>query len=356
MPICPWPHLLVFSFGAGASLLVVALIGGVAYNGTFGDDNKFKKYTYGFDEKIGKITVANVSCGVFTIVLIGVAIGFNILHLPKGALIIAWVLADLAFVGTVVCQSLSIYWTRFGDDTFWGNPLKSRHNYYKDKEFKEYVDKYYGDQMGSSSGRGCKELTFEWLPEEGTMVDMTTNETINITYPIHLADEGYMNDFWVPFYKDDQCYSVPQCTINWNASTIMGVDPCNFQLSAYKCIGEWSAENFRNYWCYAYRSNRTDTKDRQGKSEIDQLKDSLENQREVFSVDSYSAFYELNAIFLGLECAGFFITQIALILVAIIKPFDKENIHFKKIEASGSSGSAAPSTKDTKKNKKKGKK
>lgn len=329
MPICPWPQLIVFAFGAGSSLLITSLVGAVAYNGKFGDDNKFRKYSYGWDYKFGQMCVVNVSLAMFTIAFVMLAVFFNIKHLPKSAQIVMWVFADLAFIGTIVSQGLSIEWSKYGDSIQF---IPSKFDYFNDKKFKNYVQKYYPEAVESSTtGPSQFEICNEAL-------NPGCNDTSLPAY--NLFNEKHMPYFFSTFYIGDEPHQVPQCKIEWQKCVPTGKDPCNWVIKDGNCIGGWSPESFKNYWCYAFRHNRTYVKSIQGKSEYEVQRYEAEKLRVEFSVDSYDAFYEINNIFIGLECSGFGIATVTLFILLCINPFDKDKIHFKKIEASGS-GSAS---------------
>lgn len=335
MPLCPWPQLIVFSFGAGSSLLITALIGGIAYNGKFGDDNKFRKYSYGWDQKFGTMCIANVSCAIFAIVFIMAAIFFNIKHFPKAVQIVFWVLADLAFIATIICEGLSIEWSKYGE--FY---VPSRNDYYNDKKFKEYVDTYYRSalndepQVSVTKFEGCDENKYAQC-------------TPNVTY----ASKDLFNFEHMPYFFANFTYeqngnqynrTVPQCKVEWEKAYPSGIDPCNWVIEHAKCIGGWSAKNFKNYWCYAFRSNRSTSHKIRDESESEVERYLANKERAYQSVDSYNAFYEINNIFIGLQCSGFGLTTLSLLFLLCVNPFDKDKIHYKQIEASGS-GSASVS-------------
>ncbi|OHT16517.1 hypothetical protein TRFO_41754 [Tritrichomonas foetus] len=318
MPICPWPHLIVFVFGSGATLLSVSLVGMIAYNGKYGDDNKFKIYGYGMNQKISKINIAIVSCGVFTVVLLGISISFDIKHYPKVASLVMWILTFLCFLGTIILQIFALSLTKYGDAI-----IPSIYDYYKDNEFKNYIDTYYPGLQTKANGTVAE---IAWM-------DNPTTEIYNVTYNLPITLD--LPDFYVTFVHNKNFYSVASCVINWNSSTVIGVDPCNFDLHASECIGGWNSKNFKNYWCYAFRINRTYSQKVAEMTENEKLKYDAEKNRQKINVDSFSAFYEINSIFLGLNCAGFFIVMLAQILLMIINPFDKVTKQYKIIEASG---------------------
>lgn len=333
MPICPWPQLIVFAFGAGSSLLIVSLIGAVAYNGKFGDDNKFRKYSYGWDQKFGQLAVANVSLAVFTIAFVMMAIFFNIKHFPKAVQIVFWVIADLAFIGTIVSQGLSIEWSKYGDAF-----IPSKYDYFKDKKFNEYVTKNYEGAEGKTAGEVIFEpcnINLNTLCNDSSLTAYTLFNFGNMPYFFSNFTDG----------KSNITRSVPQCKIDWDKAYPSGIDPCNWVIKDGKCIGGWTPENFKNYWCFAYRQNRDRNKDLQDKSEEEKNQYFANKQRAYLGVDSYDAFFEINNIFIGLECSGFGLTTVTLFILLCVNPFDKEKIHYKKIEASGSGSSQIKKTK-----------
>ncbi|OHT10620.1 hypothetical protein TRFO_04107 [Tritrichomonas foetus] len=332
MPICPWPHLIVFVFGGGAAVLTISLFGTVAVNGKFGDDNKFRKYNYGMDKKMGQLAVINVSCAMICGVFVCLAIGFNIKHLPGCAQLVMWVLAYLMFLGTAISQMMSLSYSRFGDSI-----VPGFYNYYSNEDFKSYVDKNYNGLVNGPDGSVAE---FTWGPETG-FVNLS-GEIIPIVYPIHLP----MTQFYVSFVHNYKTYSVPSCVIDWNSSVFMGADPCNFQITETQCIGDWTGGHFRNYWCYEFRQNRSHRQATENKTLAEKQKYYAKIQRQSISLDSYSAFYQLNATFLGLNICGIVIVSIALILINIVNPFNKKGKPYQKIQASAS-GSGSDSGKSS---------
>lgn len=323
MPICPWPQLIVFAFGAGSSLFVTALVGCIAYNGKFGDDNKFRKYSYGWDTKFGQLCVANVSLAMFTICFVMLAIFFNIKHFSKGLQIAFWVITDVTFIGLLVSQGLSIEWSKYGDAL-----IPSKYDYFNDKKFKDFVVRYY-------EGAENKDYTVFEPCNSTTPYCSGANTTANVLFnPYHMP--YLFSNFSTDKSDTFENHTVPQCWINWKNANVVGIDPCNWVIKDGECIGGWKPESFKNYWCYAYRHKRDTDKKLKDMSDEEIRKYYAVKERVYLGVDSYDAFYEINNIFIGLECSGFGLTTATLFILLCVNPFDKEKIHFKKIEASGS--------------------
>ena len=324
MGVCPWAHLIVFMFGAGTCILGVSLVGTVAYNGKFGDDNKFRQYGYGLDWRLSQLTVATVSFSIFTLVFMAVAMGLAILHCPSPSSGVMWIITCISFLGVVLCQIFILQHSQYGDYMI---PSKYSH-YDEDEEYRNYVDRFFPDLInGDNDSYGVIEF-----PELAPITDQ--NGTTRY-YPVPRNLD--MTQFYSTFYYNGYIFHVPSCVINFSASSLVGIDPCNYALVSLGCIGEWDAEKFKNYWCYQYRQNMSIYQDLEKFDNDNERENYLaERHRDTIAVDSYYMFFEANCLFLGLNILGFLVTMITNIFAMYINPFDKQKNGFKEIDASGS--------------------
>lgn len=332
MPICPWKHLIVFAFGAGTCILAVSLVGTVAYNGKFGDNNKFLKYRYGRDQRIGQLAVANVSLAFICVCALLFTIVVAVKQLPLAVNLVGWILTLLLFLGTIISQILSLTESKYGDAI-----LYSEYNYLDNKKFTKYLD-----ESGYVKGRDykCSEILTGFINDSQPIEFSTSTD-----YPF--------DDFMIPYYSSGNIVRVPSCrlgkTINANLiGNFPGIDPCNYQIDDKdsKCIGGWSVENFRNYWCYLYRNGRDTNKTLRQKDANGKIEWEATKRRNYISVTSYAAFYEINTIFMGLNCAGFFVLLISIFLNMAFRPFDTNVEDYQKLvsgsEAKSDDSSAKP--------------
>ena len=329
MGLCPWNHLIIFIFGSGAALLFVGLIGTVAFNGKFGDDNKFMKWRYGWDDTIGTLTISNVWLAFIAAVLIAVGIGLSILHLPLAS-IIAYSFGFLSFLGTVISQVLSINWTMYGDVH-----VASRWSYYNNDDFREYIQNT-GLQLGHTYTAN------EFIPN--TFINAT-----GAVNPFHenLTKNYDFDAFFVPYIYEGSEYRVPCCNISTWRGSFNGINPCNYifnlQEDEYQCIGKWNPDNFLLYWCFLYRDTVNINNDLSQLEYNDRFKYNAARYRNYIAVDSFYAFYELNAIFLGLNCSGFVVLLVSIFLNMIVRPFDTKTKAYEELKAKSSDGASSGS-------------
>lgn len=320
MPICPWKHLIVFVFGAGTCILSVSLIGTVAYNGKFGDNNKFLKYRYGRDQKIGQLTIANVSLAFIGLCFLLFTIAASVKQLPGAVIVTGYILTFLLFLGTVISQILSLTESKYGDAI-----LYSEYNYLDNKKFREYLRKAdYNEgedyQFSDILNKGYFNYT------DGKFEPLEFNASTDYEFA----------DFMIPYYSSGNIVHVPSCKLTTQekpTGNFPGLDPCNYYFddSSSTCIGGWSVGNFKNYWCYLYRQRRDTNNTLKKKNENEKIEYLAEKTRNYNSVTSYAAFYEINTIFLGLNCAGFFVLLIAIFLNMAFRPFDTNVEDYQKL-------------------------
>lgn len=322
MPICPWKHLIVFSFGAGSCILLASLIGTVAYNGKFGDNNKFLKYRFGRDQKIGQLTIANVSLAFICACFLLLTLLASVKLLPGALILTGWILTFLCFLGTIISQILSLTESKYGDAI-----LPSEYDYLSKSKFTKYLN-----EAGYEAGRDykCSEILSKGFHNATSDTDELFSTSIY--YPFEA--------FMIPYYSSGKLVHVPSCRLAAEPFGVLsgnfpGIDPCNYVIddSNGRCIGGWSVGNFKNYWCYEYRHSRDFNKTVRQKSAEDLWKYSAEKNRAYASVTSYNAFYEINTIFLGLNCAGFFVTLIGIFLNMAFRPFDTNVEDYQKLVA-----------------------
>lgn len=325
MPICPWNHLILFAFGAGACVLTASLAGTVAYNGKFGDDNKFLKYTYGQNERINLMALLNVCLALFCVAFLFMSIAFAILQCTKALQIVSWVLMFLLFIATIISQVFSLQFTKYGD----GDQIYQVIDLTDTDEFKKYL-----------TNIGETESVNDMLNKG--YLNMTEDGPANVKFNETSIRDLAFSDFYVPYYneKDDRTDRVPSCYLTGEAfvGSFPGIDPCNFAIAenSLKCIGGWNSENFKNYWCYEYRHRIEEEKDLAGKTDDEIAEYRAKEIRYTLSVDSFSAFYEINAVFLGLNCAGLFVLIISLILNQIVQPFNTKTDAYDKLNGDDS--------------------
>lgn len=359
MPICPWKHLIVFAFGAGTCILSASLIGTVAYNGKFGDNNKFLKYTYGRDQKIGQLTIANVSLAFICVCFLLLTIVASVKQLPGALILTGWILTFLAFLGTIISQILSLTESKYSYPMYYysiehsdvlpifaNHPVPSEYDYYSNEKFKKYLSETgyeVGEDYTTSFGDILKGLGFY-------------NDTAKERQDFLASTNYKFLDFMIPYsYNGDIAY-VPSCNLS-NKGILMGsftgIDPCNYVIvgSNSKCIGGWNVDNFKNYWCYLYRQTRDTNKTIRKKNDKEKLEYYAEKTRNFISVTSYAAFYEINTIFLGLNCAGFFVLLISIFLNMAFRPFDTNVEDYQKLVSgqeakSDDSSNAKPKSKE----------
>jgi hypothetical protein len=323
-----WNYLL----GGSAVLFAVSLFGSCVYAGAFDNWNKWIKYTYGRHQVVHRLAICIAVFAVIAACFVLSALFINLFFpsLRKIELILWGVGLILTFL-VISLESAGVEYTKYGNF-----PVCDQWEYYKDDDFKSYVDTY---------------STPEWQPFNYwpdplpvTQINLLKKQVQPEGYEDVpgfselFADTGaYVNGLqpdYPTIYRvckpppkpDDTAgekfYRIPSCIFNWTSMVfqkkLTGGDPCRYHIAdedAVDCIGDWTGSRFRDYWCEDY-GRAVDLghymAEDGGRTEVDRIKYVSSWVRSERGVTTLAAFYRHNTYLLYMQLCGLIVTCIVL--------------------------------------------
>jgi hypothetical protein len=304
-------QLFKYIIGGCFAILVVGLLGSVAYNSLWDVDNKFKNLRFGRQAEVHSITVAVAVLAAFSLVLLIIVFG---IHLANGPNLTAnvcegvfWVISMIFVLVTVILQGLGLDLTKFGD-----TPVASVDDYYEaDSDFRTYYSMWF-DRIGGDIAYAVP----PWVN-----VQLSNRSMSGVPDTLDLSDAV------VPFYRQNdgawQLLYTTSVVLDWtrlvNEDRLRGGNPCDFAIDSsveLARIGDWDAASFKDFWCSKYEQWDADQGwKRDSASSDSEMRQRLASRtRTKVAVDSLSAYYGHNTYFIGINTAALAFLMLAVAL------------------------------------------
>jgi hypothetical protein len=315
---------IMFFVGAGTACLVVGLLGSVAYNSMWDDDNKWYAYQYGLSGFVHRLTLSLIAMAVCA--LLSFLFAFWVRSKPaklRPLEIGLWIAYFVFAFVTVVLQGVSIGVTAFGDAE-----VSPSRDYTDDSDFTTYLKRYGTDEWK----RYMTEAVPAWFNAE-SRARFPNRSMLHANVTFDLATDLIFSAYIIPYVIKDresgrrEVGKVLSCAVNWSAvlnrvasdpasMTFMVLDPCFYEFEeddAAECIGSWTLPILQRYWCALFRSNMSYTDWlSKGRSLEDRDQYHARENLTAQMVDSLSAFYLHNLYFLCINVVSFVFAAIAV--------------------------------------------
>jgi hypothetical protein len=302
-------RLLKYVIGGGTWILLIGLLGSVAYNGLWDDDNKWTNLSFGRQRQTHAYAVATIVMALLAFLVIAGALAISVL-VPSLKLVelILWAAGYALTVIVIAVQGAGLGYT-----TYAVGLVQDEFNYLEQyDEFKEYVGAY-GDAKYLLQG-------FALAPINALRA---------------AAGRAPLNDAWLALdpaafrvaYREKAEGSVAyayravaSCAFDWAAldDAKFAGGPCSFGIGdgdAAACIGGWTGAAFKDYWCYLWEQSEADREfNATGPTLADWQKREQVRIRDEYAVDSIAAYYRHNTYLIGINVAALIASAVSVAL------------------------------------------